>query len=317
MSPATTPPLAVPIASRLGSGEGLARTEWLLANGLGGFAMGTASGIPARRYHGWLVASARPPVARVLALSSMAEWLVLLPGAAGGTSEQRYDLSSFRFSGATGGLVSPKGVDNLQRFEKGPVAVTHEYKFGMVKASREIRPLHGQNAVMIRYRVRTGGHAANLELHPLVALRDFHGPLIDHQAQADAYTVTPLPMGVEVAHHGWHVAVSAVGVSSGATFTPAPRWWYNFEYMRDAERGLDAHEDLYCPGMLSVPLPSFPAVSGDDLEHIIDVTASFWAEDGLGQGRERVTLGRVSHAADTVAARMRSEEHTSELQSPC
>jgi glycogen debranching enzyme len=234
----------------------------------------------------------------------MAEWLVLLPGAAGGTSEQRYDLSSFRFSGTTGGLVSPKGVESLQRFEKNAVAVTHEYKFGLVKASREIRPLHGQNAVMIRYRVRTGGHAANLELHPLVALRDFHGPLIDHHARAEGYDVKPLPTGVEVAHQGWHVSISAVGVSSGASFKAAPRWWYNFEYMREAERGLDAHEDLFCPGMLSVPLPSFPAVSGDDLEHVIDVTASFWAEDGLGHGGDRVMLGRVSHAADAVAARM-------------
>jgi glycogen debranching enzyme len=304
MPPPPTREIQVPLATRLGSGEGLARTEWLLASGLGGFAMGTASGIPSRRYHGWLIGSARPPVARVLALAAMAEWLILLPGAAGGTSEQRYDLSSFRFSGTTGGSVSPKGVESLQRFEKGPTSVRHEYKFGLLKASREILPLHGQNAVMIRYRLRTGGHAGTLELHPLVALRDFHGPLIDHHAREDAYTVSPLPSGVEVTHRAWHVSICSAGISSGASFVPGPRWWYNFEYMREAERGLDAHEDLFCPGVLSVPLPSYPAVSGDDLEHVIDVTASFWADDGLGQGSKSTPTGRASHAADAVRTRM-------------
>lgn len=306
-------PITIPVPSRPGGGEGLARTEWLLPNGLGGFAMGTASGVPARRYHGWLVGSARPPVARVMALSSIAEWLVLLPGAAGGEREQRFELASYRFSGVSGGATSPSGVQNLLRFEKRPASVVHEYKFGLVKASREIRPIHGANAVLIRYRVRTGGHAARLELHPLIALRDFHGPLIHHQdrpvggSEGGGYLLTPKPTGVEVSSQGWHVAVGlgVSGASPGAAFVPDPRWWYNFEYIREAERGLDAHEDLLCPGVLTVSLPSFPAVSGDDLEHIIDVTATFRADDGIGPGRERVMLGRPSDVADATERRVR------------
>ncbi len=45
--------------------------EWLLTNGLGGFAMGTVSGIPTRRYHGFLVTSMSPPVDRLLALHAV------------------------------------------------------------------------------------------------------------------------------------------------------------------------------------------------------------------------------------------------------
>jgi glycogen debranching enzyme len=246
-----------------------------------------------------------------LALSSIAEWLVLLPGAAGGEREQRFDLASYRFSGASGGVTSPSGVQNLLRFEKRPASVVHEYKFGLVKASREIRPIHGSNAVLIRYRVRTGGHAARLELHPLIALRDFHGPLIHHTdrplgVDGGGYRLMPKPSGVEVSYQGWHVSVGlgTAGASTGAAFVPDPRWWYNFEYVREAERGLDAHEDLFCPGILTVSLPSFPAVSGDDLEHVVDVTATFRADDGLGQGRERVLLGRPAEIAEATDRRV-------------
>ena len=53
------------------------RTEWLLTNGLGGYAMGTALGVNTRRYHGLLVAATKPPVGRVVALHSMIEQLVI------------------------------------------------------------------------------------------------------------------------------------------------------------------------------------------------------------------------------------------------
>lgn len=282
----------------------MSRTEWVLGNGLGGFAMGTVSGIPSRRYHGWLVGSARPPIARVMALSSVAEWLVLLPGAAGGTSEQRFELSSYRFSGATGGVINPQGIESLQRFEKGGSWVRWDYGFGLIKASREIHPIHGQNAALIRYRVRTGGHAARLELRPLLAMRDFHGPLLGDEAGAERYRLTPKPTGFEVVSGGLHLTMAVGGMSSGAVFVPEPVWWHNFEYVREAERGLDAHEDLFCPGIVQVGLPSFPAVSGDDLEHVIDVVATFWSDAGIGAGRERAFLGRASDAVDANRARL-------------
>jgi len=45
-----------------GSWESACRYEWLVTNGLGGFACGTVAGGNTRRYHGFLVASLSPPV---------------------------------------------------------------------------------------------------------------------------------------------------------------------------------------------------------------------------------------------------------------
>src|SRR5438445_7373676 len=51
--------------------------EWLLTNGLGGFASSTVVGCNSRRYHGLLCAAMNPPVGRVVALSRLGEILVV------------------------------------------------------------------------------------------------------------------------------------------------------------------------------------------------------------------------------------------------
>ena len=53
--------------------------EWLLTDGAGGYAMGTVSGVPTRRYHGLLVSALLPPVERVMLLHSTADILWLHP----------------------------------------------------------------------------------------------------------------------------------------------------------------------------------------------------------------------------------------------
>src|SRR5579871_73217 len=52
-------------------------TEWLLTNGLGGYASGTAAGVITRRYHGILVAALPNPLGRTVMLNHLADRLVL------------------------------------------------------------------------------------------------------------------------------------------------------------------------------------------------------------------------------------------------
>ncbi|QOI98980.1 MAG: glycogen debranching enzyme N-terminal domain-containing protein [Phycisphaeraceae bacterium] len=273
-----------PLVSRAaGSGhglDGLLRAEWVLANGLGGFAMGTAAGVPTRRYHAYLIAATSPPVGRVLAWAATADWLVLLPGAAGGV-EQRIDLSTFRFSGRSGGVMSPKGTDLLQRFERDPAGVVRwEYTFGPVRVVKELVLAHGANAAVLKWRIRTGGHAARLEIRPLIALRDFHGPLI-HHAEHTPPAITAHERRFEASRDGVTLGLDAVS----GLFKHDPQWWYNFEYVRDAERGQDCHEDLFNPGSFEVTLPSVPMLSGSDMEHVAEISAWVEAPGGLGAGK--------------------------------
>src|SRR5689334_17705389 len=72
--------------------------EWLCTNGLGGYASGTVAGANTRKYHGLLVAAAKPPVQRYVVLSRVEERIILpAAGAAGEGSETAVDLSTNEF----------------------------------------------------------------------------------------------------------------------------------------------------------------------------------------------------------------------------
>src|SRR5437764_7741168 len=90
------------------------QTEWLLTNGLGGFAFGTVVGCNTRRYHGLLIAATNPPVGRVNILSRVAETLTL-----DGDRSKTHELSVNQFFGS----VHPHGYNYLRRFELGDTAL--------------------------------------------------------------------------------------------------------------------------------------------------------------------------------------------------
>ena len=85
-----------------GSLDELLTREWLITNGLGGYASSTVLGVNTRRYHGLLVSSKRPPLERIVLLSAMLE-KVILP-------EQTVELASFEFNHA----FHPKGFAYLK-----------------------------------------------------------------------------------------------------------------------------------------------------------------------------------------------------------
>lgn len=238
----------------------LRRTEWLLTNGLGGFAQGTASGIPSRRYHAWLIAASKPPVGRVAALSTCAEWLSV-HAARPGDPPDRFDLSSFAF--ADGG-ISPHGINHLVGFEKD-VACRWTYRVGHIDVVRELLLCPGdeqgqaRNAIVLRYRVRCPKRAITLEVRPLTALREFHA-LRNHASRSDQ-----VPGAWSVASTAEQLTISASLIdlrmrAPGGAYHTAPETWRRFEYARDLERGQDGHEDLISPGRFT--LEPYPAGDG-------------------------------------------------------
>src|ERR1700760_2497446 len=66
--------------TRAENARDLLRREWLLTNGLGGYASGTISGMVSRRYHGLLVAALPAPLGRVVMLNHLSEFLQLPDG---------------------------------------------------------------------------------------------------------------------------------------------------------------------------------------------------------------------------------------------
>ena len=88
-----------------GSLEQAELREWLVTNGIGGFASGTVSGNLTRRYHGLLLAALHPPVGRTQMVAKFEE-TALYDGA-------DYPLSTNRW---VSGSVEPKGYLNVESF---------------------------------------------------------------------------------------------------------------------------------------------------------------------------------------------------------
>jgi predicted glycogen debranching enzyme len=211
--------------------------EWLEANGLGGWASSTAIGAHTRRYHGVLIAATQPPVGRMVLLSRLDETLV--------TGGGRFELAANQYPG----VVHPRGFEHLERFRRGLFPV-FEYAAGGVRLRKTVAAVNGENTTLVLYEVLAAPARFVLELQPFFAGRDYHAV-----GRANGYV-----------HRGGEFARGTLAYQSydgvprvflrvpGSVYRPAPDWYYNFEYARERERGLEDEEDLFTPGTLGVEL---------------------------------------------------------------
>ena len=119
------------------------RREWLVTNGIGGYASGTVAGLLSRRYHGLLVAALRPPLGRTLLLTKLDETATY-----GGRS---YSLFANHWAGD---LIQPRGYHHVERFHLE--GMTPVWTFALADASLEKRiwMQHGANTTYVRYDMR-------------------------------------------------------------------------------------------------------------------------------------------------------------------
>jgi len=244
-----------------------ARREWLMTNGLGGFAMGTVDGRPDRRYHAWLVAASKPPVGRIVALHSCAEWLIVRTGQGATKSELRLDLSTYRFAD---GALSPRGTDALVSFTRSADGgclweYEHETKLARFRVTRRLTLASDRNAAQVQYEVHCNlargapSIHCSLEVRPFTPLRDFHKCEHRHD-HIHAQTLEPgaaapnAPAPECIVTRGNLRLVLRAG--AGFAFSHDANWWNRFAYERDQFRGQNEPEDLFSPGTFTLAVKS-------------------------------------------------------------
>jgi glycogen debranching enzyme len=281
-----------------------ARDEWFLTNGLGGFASGSVSGVPQRRYHALLNAATDPPVGRVATLMACAEWLVVRDPLTQITN--RYELSSFAFGDGSPAwegepTLSPSGVASMVRFEKG-LGCSWTYAprgLGGLVTRRLVMARH-RNAIALRYSVAGGPRAECwIEARPLLAMRDFHN-LLTNPVDAN-WTIEAGERHARVSSRLATLVLRAP--SPSARFVRDDQWWGNFWYRKDRERGQDCVEHLRSPGYFVLPLAFGSPVSAHaELQAIAESepVAPFDADAGLAGERTRLT-SLVRHASEGLA----------------
>ena len=235
------------VTHHLDAGDGgLDKSEWLLTNGTGGYAMGTAAGVNTRRYHGLLVVAARPPVGRVVALNQMLERLT--PDRTG--KAEGLELTSCLFREADELVHTPAGHESLVHFSKG-LHVEWVYRQDGVSFTRRLVLHWKEQAATLHYTVEGLSHPGMLSLWPMLTLRDFHSLM--HQDDAERFHIEeqgPQASQVKISRGDMTVAMAC----DRGRFVAGQDWWHNVHYPIDARRGQEDREDYYLPGRFDVPL---------------------------------------------------------------
>ena len=138
--------------------------EWLLTNGLGGYAGSTIIGAHMRTHQGYLIASLHPPVDRYLVFSKTNERLVC--------GSRIYDLTTAQHKGPYTSEFN-QGNMHLKSFRYDG-SITYIYEAGGMRLTKTISLVQGKNQCVIAYTLENEGPAAGVVITPLMNYRE-HG----------------------------------------------------------------------------------------------------------------------------------------------
>jgi len=201
--------------------------EWLVTNGIGGFASGTVAGLLTRRYHGLLIATLKPPLGRTLLVAKLEE-LAEYDG-------RTYALSANRWSG---GAVDPQGFREIEAFRLEGTTPVWTFACADALLEKRIWMQPGANSTYVEYRLIRGSRPMGLQLRALVNYRDYHGSTHAGDWQMN---IEPVERGLRVT--AFDGATPFYLLSAAASAQPAHEWYRNFELAVESYRGLDDHED--------------------------------------------------------------------------
>ena len=267
--------------------------EWLVADGLGGYAMGTVAGLRTRRYHGLLAVAAGGPSARMLGLAALDAVLVV--------GDARYRLATDEW--ATG-VVDPRGHEHLVSFELEDGIPRWRWQFGAIVVERELAMAHGRAAVGVVHRLLHADRPVALELTPLCTWRSVHGerwagddPVVE--AVADGFVFEG---AYRLAGDGWR---------------PGGSWFRGIRAREEAARGLDDREDMWVAGAF---------VTGLDAGDAHEVTAAAAPFDGAlpaattivraARKRARLLVERSGVAAEDAQLVLAADQFVVEHDGP-
>jgi len=201
--------------------------EWLVTNGIGGYASGTVGGSQTRRYHGLLIAALQPPVGRTLLVSAIDE-IVHYAGT-------DFSLATHRWAS---GAVDPKGFLLLEDFHLEGATPVWTYALADALLEKRVWMHQGENTTCIRYTLLRGSSALEMDLKALANYRDFHSLT---QAGDWHMNIALVEQGVKVL--AFEGAAPFYLKCSAATCEPRHEWYSGCNYSEETARGLSDRED--------------------------------------------------------------------------
>ena len=255
-------PLLVPRDQDEGA-KTLVEAEWLVTNGLSGYASGTVAGVNTRRYHGLLVAALPNPIGRLVMLNHLAERVCV----AGGTptplgGEER-----------VAGRLDPEVARRLASFRLEAGLPIWEYEWADARIEKRVVMPHKQNTVYIRYCLTRGESPVQLELHPALHFRSYEAPV-------NLQIKTRYSLSQSAGYHVFDSGDAALPPlrmridGAKASFVHEERVTSEFLYPVEEERGYEFRGTLWAPGHFEMELvPNEPVTLVASAETELVMTA--------------------------------------------
>jgi len=215
--------------------------EWLITNGLGGYASSSILGINTRKYHGLLVAALDPPGNRTVCVSKLDEDVIV--------SNDVYRLSSNEFHD----LIYPEGYKLITQFSLNPFP-TYSYNVSSVHVSKTVFMPKNTNAVAVTYKItNNNGSDVKVRLYPLLTCRYFH----------DVVYRMRVPLNFVLENTGTQFqatfqrpqAVILCRITNGE-FVEKVNWVNHIHYRDELMRGEADVDDCFQPGFFEVQVPA-------------------------------------------------------------
>ncbi len=233
------------------------KREWLVTNGIGGYASGTVAGTATRRYHGLLMAALELSAARTLLVSGLDENVRYL----GST----YSLATNRWAS---GFISPSGFLQLESFHLEGTKPVWRFLLADAILEKRVWMEQGANTTYVEYALVRASGPVELDIKVLVTYRDFHS--LTHAGDRQM-KVEPVENGLRV--DAFDGAVPFVMKSPNASFQPRHEWYRDYFLPAERVRGLDDKEDRLFAGQLHAHLElgkSVTLILSTDLDVSLD-----------------------------------------------
>jgi len=278
------------------SREVLLNREWLVTNGLGGYASGTVSGAVTRKYHGLLVAALPAPLGRVVMWNHVSEFLCF----------EGDDVISLGAEERAGGQLDLKGAEYLREFrlEDGmPVWIYHVRDFVIEK---RVSMPHLQNTVHVSYQIKGAGKLPRLELRPAFHFRH-HEDAVD-ALLAEPYRLTATGERYEIVSARRKFGPLRMRLCGQTTaFTLAATKINQVMYRMEQARGYAHEGELWSPGFFQVELGAegtATLIGSTESWDIIDVLSPAEVLAAERERRARLLEDAEVEAREGVAAEL-------------
>jgi predicted glycogen debranching enzyme len=218
------------------------RMEWIVTNGLGGYASSTVLGINTRKYHGLLIAAFNPPTGRKVLLAKLDEEVQV--------GDKTYAIGSNEFDYG----IQPEGYRFLYDFSLNPFP-TYRYVLGKVQLRKTIFMPYGKNVTVIDYELfNPTKDIANIRIFPLVNYRHFHG-VTDKDKLNWEFVQKPIKQGI-IVYPSLPLSTLIISSSDGKYLAEKGKWTEQMHFRVDHSRGESCKDDNFQLGCFELNVAS-------------------------------------------------------------